>query len=294
MDQTDIKKHMVVLVAILKGEEQFVEEWVIYHKLLGIDHFYLYDNDPLLPLAAVLRAHLNYVTIIPWIHNEKISNRQSLAYMHFLDTFGTQTKWAGFIDGDEFIVIKKHPTIQKFLESHELVDSVGLNDFAFGNNGFYDVPKKLIIEALTKRSLEPSAHLKCFSKTASIKSIASPHYQLLKPGCKKVDACGVELPTYPENDIPLAFNKSSNESREMASIYHYKCRSFTTWMKRVTRGRATCFKEGRSDHWTFDPEACFKVYHDYILKETHQVEDTYMLQFAPDIKMYLQKLKGNI
>jgi hypothetical protein len=36
----------VCLAAILKEEDSFVEEWVAYHRLLGVDHFYLYDNDP--------------------------------------------------------------------------------------------------------------------------------------------------------------------------------------------------------------------------------------------------------
>ena len=29
----------VCAVALLSGEEQFVEEWIAYHRLIGIDHF---------------------------------------------------------------------------------------------------------------------------------------------------------------------------------------------------------------------------------------------------------------
>ena len=36
----------VCVGAILKDEDAFVEEWVAYHRILGVDHFYLYDNDP--------------------------------------------------------------------------------------------------------------------------------------------------------------------------------------------------------------------------------------------------------
>ena len=293
MEKNLEEKYSVVLVAILKGEDQFVEEWVSYHRILGVDHFYLYDNESSLPLQKILNAHKDYVTVIPWLE-DKISNRQSLAYTHFITTYGDKTTWAGFIDGDEFVVTKRHPNLKSFLLSHDLVDSVALNDFIFGNNGYYEVPKNLIIESLTRRSVEPSQHLKCFSKTASIKSVASPHYQLLNPGAKRVDSIGNTLPTYPEQDIPMAFNKDNKESREVACIYHYKARSFTTWMNRTSRGRATCFKDELKNHWTFENEACFKKYHDFILKETHQVEDTYMLRFVPEIKLYLKKIRENI
>ena len=30
----------VCLAAILKYEEPFLDEWIVYHRMLGIDHFY--------------------------------------------------------------------------------------------------------------------------------------------------------------------------------------------------------------------------------------------------------------
>jgi hypothetical protein len=56
----------VCLAAILKDEDRFVEEWVAYHRLLGVDHFYLYDNDPRQPLNAILAPHRDYVTVRAW------------------------------------------------------------------------------------------------------------------------------------------------------------------------------------------------------------------------------------
>ena len=53
----------VCVAAILKDEDSFVEEWVAYHRLLGVDHFYLYDNDPRQPLSDILALHRDYVTV---------------------------------------------------------------------------------------------------------------------------------------------------------------------------------------------------------------------------------------
>jgi hypothetical protein len=57
----------VCLAAILKDEDPFVEEWVAYHRLLGVDHFHLYDNDPRQPLSEILALHRDYVTVRTWL-----------------------------------------------------------------------------------------------------------------------------------------------------------------------------------------------------------------------------------
>ena len=35
----------LAVVAILKNEGHYLKEWLDYHLLAGVDHFYLYDND---------------------------------------------------------------------------------------------------------------------------------------------------------------------------------------------------------------------------------------------------------
>ena len=35
----------LAVVAIMKDEEPYVKEWLDYHLLAGVDHFYIYDND---------------------------------------------------------------------------------------------------------------------------------------------------------------------------------------------------------------------------------------------------------
>jgi len=55
--------YTVCVGAILKDEDAFVEEWVAYHRILGVDHFYLYDNDPRQPLSEILARHRDYVTV---------------------------------------------------------------------------------------------------------------------------------------------------------------------------------------------------------------------------------------
>src|SRR6478752_5390358 len=95
----------VCVAAILKDEDAFVEEWVAYHRLLGVDHFYLYDNDPRQPLSELLAPHWDYVTVRPWLidHDDQRypgRTKQVKAYAHCLQNDAANYTWVAFIDGD--------------------------------------------------------------------------------------------------------------------------------------------------------------------------------------------------
>ena len=38
-------KYRLSACAIMKNEQKNVLEWVAYHHAIGVDHFYIYDND---------------------------------------------------------------------------------------------------------------------------------------------------------------------------------------------------------------------------------------------------------
>ncbi|WP_369598480.1 glycosyltransferase family 2 protein, partial [uncultured Muribaculum sp.] len=38
-------RHKVSLCLIFKDEEPYLKEWIDYHILIGVDHFYLYNNN---------------------------------------------------------------------------------------------------------------------------------------------------------------------------------------------------------------------------------------------------------
>ena len=95
----------VCVAAILKDEDAFVEEWVAYHRLLGVDHFYLYDDDPRQPLKKLLARHRDYVTVHPWLigHDDARypgRTKQIKAYAHCLAYEAFRYTWVAFIDGD--------------------------------------------------------------------------------------------------------------------------------------------------------------------------------------------------
>src|ERR1700761_5629491 len=111
--------HSICLVAILKDENRFLDEWLVYHRIIGIEHFFLYDDDPKQPLKDFLSPHEAYVTIINWwqpgITENARKGNQLAAYTHALNNYILPYEWVVFLDGDEFITLKQHTNIQEFL-----------------------------------------------------------------------------------------------------------------------------------------------------------------------------------
>ena len=50
-------KYFLSLCCIIKNE-RYLEEFIIYYRLLGVEHFYIYDNDSSIPIQE--RLNNNY------------------------------------------------------------------------------------------------------------------------------------------------------------------------------------------------------------------------------------------
>lgn len=108
------KKYKVSICAIFKNEAPYLKEWIEYHKIVGIDHFYLYNNNSEDNYKDVLKPYIKagIVTLIQWSQNQA----QMQAYHDGIEKFKDETEWLTFIDIDEFIVPNLNDTIYSFLK----------------------------------------------------------------------------------------------------------------------------------------------------------------------------------
>lgn len=274
----------ICVAAILKGEEPFLDEWIAYHRIIGVAHFYLYDNAPTLPLRLLLRRHAAYVTVIDWPGEyEELPgrNKQTKAYVDALRHITHE--WVAFIDGDEFIVLRHHANLHDFLEQFTDVGAVRLTWHLFGHNGYENDPTGLITAALTRRRSAPGRLTKSITRVEAIAAIESAHRCNLQTGYAMVDA----------NKRPHSSDPYAGKT-DAAHINHYMCRSFRDWMKRIDRGEAAFTKANYpkdKDHlWRFDPELCRRKFF-AIANETNELVDEYMLKYSGAIHAFLRDLE---
>jgi hypothetical protein len=265
---------LVSVAAILKAEDPFVREWIAHHRLLGVDHFYLYDNDPRLPLQELLSAWADFVTVIAW--GEEHDCKQLAAYRHFIDAYGERTQWVLFLDGDEFIALYRHRSLGEFLHHFRHYDAVSLNWMVFGHDGHYHDPVDLVTASLQRRRRTPAAAWKTLTRIDAIESIEGFHECVLKPGRRWVDA----------NKLPALELLYPGKTR-VASVHHYQCRSYERWIARAQRGTSGKMTDAPDRIWKRTEESVRRAFVTHVARTDNEFVDTRLAKRAGALRDWL-------
>lgn len=224
----------LALCCIVKNEGAYLREWVQYHSLIGVEHFFIYDNgstpsarESLGELAA--RPH---VTLL----NAPTRSMQLPAYNHCLTEFGNNFKWIGFIDADEFICPAAVSDLRPLLGEYEPYAALALSWRMFSSNGHETRPAGLVLDNYTRYIKQDAVH---------IKSIVQPRKTA---GCRNPHAFGYLDGTHCVNETfsPVPSGApfwTSSHDRVWLNHYYYKSREDFT--AKLTRGRNSVHQENQ-------------------------------------------------
>ena len=144
-------KYYFSAVLIFKDEDRYLKEWIEYHRLIGVDHVYAYNDGSTDDYLKVLSPYIDegYVTLVEW----KKPHSQMEAYTDCWQRFKDETFWMMFIDVDEFICPYKNQSITEWIRPYEHYCSVTLFWRHFSTGGIMDYDAtKLVTERFTKAS----------------------------------------------------------------------------------------------------------------------------------------------
>ncbi len=143
----------LAICATIRDEGRDLREWVAFHRLMGVEHFWLYDNFSADAPERVLAAEIaeGVVEIEPW--RVPFQERGQLrAYQHCLDARRAQARRLAFIDVDEFLFSPTDEPLPKALEHFAAHPGVAVNWLCFGSSGREEREGLLVIEAFTRRA----------------------------------------------------------------------------------------------------------------------------------------------
>ena len=132
---------------ISQNEGRFLEEWIDYHRLIGVEHFYIYDNLSDENYQVILEPYIKegIVEYIYWDRTYSTDKGwwhvQQDAYIDALGRAKKQSKWLAIIDTDEFIVPIKDYNLKTFLDDFEDFGGVCINWVLYGSSGIKTVPE---------------------------------------------------------------------------------------------------------------------------------------------------------
>lgn len=166
-----IYKHQLAVCAIFKNEAPYLKEWLEFYKLIGVQHFYLYNNNSTDNYKEILQPYIESkeVDLIDWDYPYALGQAQNSAYNNCLRKARGKVKWLGFLDLDEFLFPVQENNLQTFLKQYESYGAVCANWVMFGTSDIEIIPDNtLTIEALTTRAfLDEGVH-------KHVKSIVRP------------------------------------------------------------------------------------------------------------------------
>jgi len=143
-------KYYSSICLMVKDEENYINEWLEYHKRLGFQHFYIYDNNSTIPVKSYLNND-DSITIIEW--TDKNIDRHKRAFMNCFKKFKNESKWIACIDIDEFIVLKtKQKNINDFLINYEDYGGLGINWLMFGSSNLKNSPETGVLKNYVYRA----------------------------------------------------------------------------------------------------------------------------------------------
>lgn len=261
-------KYKLAIVAIAKNESDYIKEWLVYHKIQGVDCVILYDNDSTDTMYEVLKPFIDEGFVIyNTIHGK---GKQMDAYNDAINKYGEQCQYMAIIDCDEFLL-----PISPFTSLVDAIDftfkkdkcagGIGVNWCLFGSSDLNNKPNGLVIENYTRRApieFDKNVHIKSIVKPCCVHDFANPHYPEYERGFYCINMEGKLVCSY--------YNVLS--SYETIRINHYFCKSKEEWIRRRKLGRA----DNSSDNIRSIDEF---YYHD-----RNEVKDESILKYVLDVK----------
>lgn len=260
----------LAVVAIMKNEGPYIKEWLDYHLLAGVNHFYIYDNESTDDMKKILQPYIKAGIVTYIFYPGKA--RQYEAYNNAIKNYRFFCRYMAFIDADEFIFPKTNQTISEItdeiLSDKENAVALVAHMITFGSN--FQKKSDLsrgVLERFTRRAPNDyapvdsnnipggNAHLKTILNPRYADYFDDPHHAKYFIGCHAVDesrnisTLSIKLPVLADKIV----------------VNHYHTKSYEEYRQKVRRGNAD-FVENRYSMDNFEKNDCNEIFDDEILK----------------------------
>lgn len=219
-------KHTISICAMFKNESKYLDEWIRFHLVVGIDHFYLYNNNSDDNYLEILNPYIKkgIVDLIEW----PFQHSQMKAYEDCYIKHRNDTNWLTFIDIDEFICPSSTDNIKSWLRSFKNYPGVAVYWKQFGSNGklIHDCGH-LVIEQYTQCWPKYSTFTKMFC------NMNFPIYKFENPHIINSKLFGINIPSINQFKKVISFgiNRTSICNKSTIQINHYWGKAYDSFFE---------------------------------------------------------------
>lgn len=198
-DRKSTFEYQLTMVAIVKNEASYLQEWVEYYRLIGVG-----------------------------------KAKQVEAYSDAINRLKYKTRYVMFMDIDEFLVLKNpEDKLLDYVDSilyRNKAAGLAISWLMFGSSGHIHRPEGLVIENYIYRAHSDfMRNVKTIGNPRIMHSCVNPHYPIYKYGRTNIN----------ENGRCVVASMDFNKSVESIWINHYFTKSADECMAKISKGIAT-------------------------------------------------------
>jgi Glycosyltransferase family 92 len=210
--------------AVLGYEAPYLLEWIEFHRAIGAERFFLYNNRDREAQRDVLRRYVDDGIVV--LHDWPVFPPQLRAYNDCIERHRDDSRWIAFIDVDEFLFSPEQP-LPDVLAGYESWPGVVVNRAAFGPSGHELKPPELVIESYLMRKPQGDRHVKSIVDPREVVRCTTPHHFVYAS----------RLPVN-EDRYPVRGPLNPPASLVRLRINHYETKSLEEWRAKIKRIQA--------------------------------------------------------
>jgi hypothetical protein len=257
--------------AIYRDEAPYLREWIEFHRLVGAERFFLYDNRSTDAHGEALAPYIE--TGIALVHDWPEEPGMVTAFNDCLQRHAEDSRWIAFLDVDEFLFSPTPRPVSELLRQYEAMPGVGINRATFGTSGHLTRPAGLVLENYVRRGsdeLRTNHGIKSVVNPGRATACKSAHFFVYRDGT-----------AVNENKEPIPGGRTEYVSLSKLRINHYWTKSEAEFRhKKLTKPRAH----------TDAPRAALPT-PEKLDRKFNAEEDTTIQIYLPELKERLRKIE---
>lgn len=266
----------LALCCVFQNEAPWLKEWLEFHKLIGVKHFYLYNNLSSDNYLEVLQPYQDagVVEIFDYPASPLGTGDQPKIYNHAVNLAKGHNDWLAIIDTDEFITPLITDDLVSYLKTiPNDVGGIEINWQCYGTSNIWSLmPGELLTEKLTlKAPADDPVNMwyKSIVRPQCVKQLESAHNCSYLDGYRYLRVTPCTTFGGPPTD-----ESSVKEIRITHYLWRTKEYFYTVKVPRINRWNVNHFKVGSPI--------------DY-LPITNKIEDLSMKKYIPALKTIVFK-----
>lgn len=223
--------HELAVAAIMRDEGHYLREWLDFHLLAGVSHFYLFDNGSTDMTRAIVKPYVDR-GLVTYEYRPDACEQLSV-YRAVLQRYRFLCRYIAFLDLDEFLYAPAGGSLPETLRgiaaAHGEHGGVAASWCCYGSSGERQADySRGVLERFIWRAPEDypdNIHIKSIVDPRKAAFFYTPHTPWYFLGAYAIDADGERVADYRNPRHPI----------DTLRINHYYVKSHEEWVQRRTR-----------------------------------------------------------